>query len=119
MMKVAAHPPVIDRPVHIWPDETGTCPSGRAEAILVAEILLLLLVGRFLGEVMQRLGQPALMGNLLAGLVLEPLATGPLGRWAYAEGMPVVPLLGVGLSPALQWILLPPLVAWFVRRQLN
>ena len=52
-------------------------------------------------------------------LVLEWLATGPLGRWEYAEPMPIVPLLGVGLSPILQWILLPPLVAWFVRRQLT
>ncbi len=52
-------------------------------------------------------------------LVLEWLATGPLGRWEYAEAMPVIPLLGVGLSPVLQWILLPPLVAWFVRRQLT
>ncbi|MHB0672189.1 hypothetical protein [Roseomonas mucosa] len=52
-------------------------------------------------------------------LVLEWLATGPLGRWEYAEAMPIVPLLGVGLSPVLQWILLPPLVAWFVRRQLT
>ena len=52
-------------------------------------------------------------------LVLEWLATGPLGRWAYAEAMPVLPLLGVGLTPVLQWVLLPPLVAWFVRRQLT
>ena len=52
-------------------------------------------------------------------LVLELLATGPLGRWEYAEVMPVLPLLGVGLTPVLHWILLPPLVAWFVRRQLT
>ena len=38
----------------------------------MAEVILLLLVGRVLGEGMQRLGQPALMGNLLAGLVLGP-----------------------------------------------
>jgi hypothetical protein len=33
--------------------------------------------------------------------------------------MPVVPLLEVGLSPLLQWIVLPPLIVWFVRRQLT
>lgn len=59
------------------------------------------------------------VAGLAITLVLEQLATGPLGRWAYAEGMPVVPLLGVGLTPMLQWILLPPLVAWLVRRQLT
>lgn len=57
--------------------------------------------------------------GLAITLVLEWLATGPLGRWAYAEAMPIVPLLGVGLSPVLQWILLPPLVAWLVRRQMT
>lgn len=57
--------------------------------------------------------------GLVITLVLEWLATGPLGLWKYAETMPVVPLLGIGLAPTLQWILLPPLVAWFVRRQLT
>lgn len=52
-------------------------------------------------------------------VLMEWLATGPLGRWTYAETMPVVPLLGIGLLPALQWLLLPPLVLWFMRRQLS
>jgi hypothetical protein len=50
---------------------------------------------------------------------MERLATGPLGRWAYADAMPVVPVLEVGLSPLVQWIVLPPLIVWFVRRQLG
>jgi Kef-type K+ transport system membrane component KefB/nucleotide-binding universal stress UspA family protein len=50
----------------------GSSGTGRAEGILVAEILLLLVVGRVLGEGMQRIGQPALMGTLLAGIVLGP-----------------------------------------------
>ncbi len=50
----------------------GSSGSGRAEGILVAEVVLLLVVGRLLGEVMQRLRQPALMGQLLAGIVLGP-----------------------------------------------
>jgi hypothetical protein len=52
-------------------------------------------------------------------IVIERLATGPLDRWAYAERMPLVPLLEVGLSPLLQWVVLPPLIVWFVRRQLT
>jgi hypothetical protein len=52
-------------------------------------------------------------------ILMEWLATQVFGRWAYAEAMPVVPVLGVGLSPLLQWIVLPPLVVWFVRRQLT
>lgn len=57
--------------------------------------------------------------GVLATIVIERLATGPLGRWTYSDAMPVVPLLGVGLSPLLQWIVLPPLIVWFVRRQLT
>jgi Kef-type K+ transport system membrane component KefB/nucleotide-binding universal stress UspA family protein len=50
----------------------GNGLGGTAEAILVAEVVLLLLVGRGLGEVMQRFGQPGVIGQLLAGLILGP-----------------------------------------------
>jgi hypothetical protein len=66
----------------------------------------------------RRLGGFVAVGVLIT-VVMERLATGAQGRWTYAEAMPVVPLLGVGLSPLLQWIVLPPLVVWFVRRQLS
>ena len=52
-------------------------------------------------------------------IVMEWLATQVLGRWAYAPSMPVVPFLRVGLLPLLPWILVPPLIVWFVRRQLT
>ncbi|HUO02340.1 MAG TPA: cation:proton antiporter [Rhizomicrobium sp.] len=61
----------------------GTSSTGKDEALLVAEVILLLLVGRILGEGMQRLGQPALMGNLLAGLVLGPSLFGLI--WPSAQ----------------------------------
>jgi hypothetical protein len=50
----------------------GASSSGNSEGLLVAEVLLLLLVGRVLGEGMQRIGQPASDGQLLAGIVLGP-----------------------------------------------
>lgn len=59
----------------------GASGSGRTEAILVVEVLALLVVGRLLGEAMQRLGQPALMGPLLAGIVLGPSLFG----WLWPE----------------------------------
>ena len=61
----------------------GSSGSGKSEGLLIAEIVLLLLTGRILGEGMQRLGQPALMGNLLAGLVLGPSLFGAL--WPEAQ----------------------------------
>lgn len=51
-------------------------------------------------------------------IVFEWLATEVLDRWQYAPGMPTLPLLGTGLTPLFQWILLPPLVVWLARRQL-
>jgi fructose-specific phosphotransferase system IIC component len=57
--------------------------------------------------------------GVLITILMEWLATQVLDRWTYAESMPVIPLLGVGLSPLLQWVVLPPIVVWFVRRQLT
>lgn len=51
-------------------------------------------------------------------IVLEWLATGPLQRWEYADSMPIIPIIGVGLSPLLQWLLLTPLILWLTRRHL-
>lgn len=31
-----------------------------------------------------------------------------LRSWAYAPEMPLLPLLGTGLSPLLQWVIIPP-----------
>jgi Kef-type K+ transport system membrane component KefB/nucleotide-binding universal stress UspA family protein len=56
---------------------------GHSEAVFVAQIILLLLCGRLLGEAMQRIGQPAIMGQLLAGVVLGPSVLGML--WPAAE----------------------------------
>lgn len=33
------------------------------------------------------------------------------GAWAYADHMPRLPLLGTGLSPVLQWTVVPPIAA--------
>lgn len=47
-------------------------------AIFAAELVLLLVVGRLLGEAMTRIGQPALFGQLLAGVLLGPSVFGAL-----------------------------------------
>ena len=56
-------------------DQPPTVPS---EALFIAQIVLLLLVGRLLGEIMQRIGQPAVMGQLIAGVSLGPSVFGAL-----------------------------------------
>src|SRR6185312_12487320 len=57
--------------------------KGPSEAILAGQVLLLIVAGRLLGEVMLRLGQPAVMGQLIAGLLLGPSVLGAL--WPGAE----------------------------------
>lgn len=38
--------------------------------------------------------------------------------WAYSEWMPVIPLAGgIGMSPVLQWIVVPSLSLWVAARQ--
>jgi Kef-type K+ transport system membrane component KefB/nucleotide-binding universal stress UspA family protein len=52
-----------------WAAEDGKGPS---DAIFIAQIITLMVVGRLLGEAMLRLRQPAVMGQLIAGLLLGP-----------------------------------------------
>ncbi len=50
-----------------------TASANRAsEALLIIQIALLIALGRGLGEIMQRIGQPSIIGQLLAGLLLGP-----------------------------------------------
>ena len=58
--------------------------------------------------------------GLTATLVIEDTGVRSIGwNWRYSPLMPRLPLLGTGLSPVLQWLILPPLVIWLVRRQLK
>jgi hypothetical protein len=34
------------------------------------------------------------------------------GNWAYSDLMPVVPIIGTGLTPLLQWVIVPTLALW-------
>jgi Kef-type K+ transport system membrane component KefB/nucleotide-binding universal stress UspA family protein len=52
--------------------------KGPSELVFVAQLITLMLVGRLLGEAMLRIGQPAVMGQLIAGLILGPSVLGAL-----------------------------------------
>jgi hypothetical protein len=39
--------------------------------------------------------------------------------WGYSDLMPVIPYIGVGIAPIVQWIVIPPLIIFFVKRQLS
>src|ERR1700722_8273431 len=57
--------------------------TGNSEAIFIAELGLLLLVGRLMGEAAERIGQPAVMGQLIGGLLLGPSVFGAI--WPHAQ----------------------------------
>lgn len=81
------------------------------------------------------LAVPAALGRGLAGLLafrpralalyiaaglaitvgLEFLATEVQQRWQYSARMPTIPVLGTGLLPLLQWLILPPVTVFFAR----
>jgi hypothetical protein len=43
----------------------------------------------------------------------EWLNTSVRGSWAYSDVMPVVPFIGTGMTPLLQWFVVPTLAWWF------
>ncbi|MCW3477220.1 cation:proton antiporter domain-containing protein [Limobrevibacterium gyesilva] len=65
----------IMAPATLAANEAHGQPS---EVLFVAQIVLLLIVGRLLGEGMQRIGQPPIMGQLLGGILLGPSVLGAL-----------------------------------------
>src|SRR5215472_14992868 len=79
---------------------------SASSTLFIAQLALLLLVGRLMGEAAQRIGQPAVMGQLIAGLLLGPSFFGllwpsaqhaifPLGDAAQKSMLDAVSELGV------------------------
>lgn len=54
--------------------------------------------------------------GLLVTIGLEYLSTEMTSRWTYGGAMPLLPVIGTGLSPILQWVFVPILVLWYMRR---
>jgi Kef-type K+ transport system membrane component KefB len=63
---------------------------GASEVVFLAEIIALLICGRLLGEAMVRIGQPAVIGQLLAGILLGPSVLGAIWpgfqHWLFPPG---------------------------------
>lgn len=60
-----------------------------------------------------------LLVGLAVTVVLEYIYTQVTHRWTYSEMMPLVPPFNTGLSPLLQWVFVPLLVLFVVRRQIR
>jgi Kef-type K+ transport system membrane component KefB/nucleotide-binding universal stress UspA family protein len=55
--------------------------KGPSEVVFLFQLIVLLLFGRLLGELMQQVGQPSVMGQLIAGIILGPSVFG----WAFPD----------------------------------
>jgi len=64
--------------VSVWVLAADGASRGPSEVIFLLEIIALLVCGRLMGELMQRIGQPAVMGQLIAGILLGPSVLGVL-----------------------------------------
>jgi hypothetical protein len=58
----------------------------------------------------------AVLGGLGYTVYSEWLNTEIRGSWAYTESMPQLPVVGTGLSPLAQWLVVPPFAFWWARR---
>jgi len=72
---------------------TGLHPSemGASAAVFLSQIVVLLVAGRLLGELLSRWGQPPVMGQLLAGIVLGPSVLGHFSPMAEVALFPHAP----------------------------
>lgn len=58
----------------------------------------------------------AVMFGLAYTLFSEWLNVESRQSWAYLDAMPRLPVLGTGMTPVLQWLVLPALAFWWARR---
>src|SRR5438445_1943326 len=63
-------------------------PSDTTTLIFIVQLGLLMVVGRFMGELMQRVRQPAVMGQLIGGVLLGPSVLGAAWPAAYHTVFP-------------------------------
>ncbi len=80
-------------------------------------------VTSFLAGTRQWVAQPsrvAIAAWLLSGMaitfLIEFYSTEIADRWTYGASMPRFPLIGTGLAPVAQWLVVPMLVLWYLRR---
>lgn len=85
------------------------CTGGDMLIALAALITSLVVMGESAWPLKRRRRVAILtvMGGLAYTIFSEWLNTGVRGAWAYSDLMPTLPLIGTGLSPLLQWVVVP------------
>lgn len=109
----------------IWTEAT---PGDIAFAVIHCTLgdLMIALSALLLALIATRSGALAQWDLALVGAATVAIGVGytiaserlnvGLARWAYAEAMPVVPVLDAGLSPLAQWVAVPLAAFWLLGR---
>jgi hypothetical protein len=89
--------------------------------VLIAAIILLAVVvltadGRWPARRFARVATLTITFGVLYTVFSEWLNVEVRGGWSYSEFMPILPLLGTGVSPLTQWIVVPAIGFWWARR---
>jgi hypothetical protein len=94
------------------------CTAGDFVIALGALALAVVLVGD--ASWPRRSARRVAVCTLLFGVAYtvfsEWLNTELRGSWSYSRLMPLVPPFGTGLSPLLQWVVVPVLALWWAER---
>ncbi len=61
---------------------------GASVVVYIAQIVVLLIAGRVAGESMQRIGQPPVIGQIIAGIVVGPSVLGLIAPGLYHNLFP-------------------------------
>lgn len=86
-----------------------TVGDGAIGATALAAAVVLTRSWRWPAEKFWQVGLLATAASIGVTILLEWLHVEVWRSWAYAPAMPTLPPLGTGLSPILQWLVLPPL----------
>lgn len=92
------------------------CTGGDIMIAMSALILALMLSGRgwpYAPEACKRVTVLAVAFGLGYTLFSEWLNIVNRAAWAYSDLMPIIPILNAGLSPVLQWIVIPLTGFWW------
>ena len=110
----------------VWADGTPRDKLIAVAHCAAGDLLIALCSWAFAVSVAGRSGWPAeapgrvALLTIAAGLAYtgysEWLNTAVKRSWTYSELMPMIPGLGLGWSPMLQWIAIPALAFWFATR---
>ena len=110
----------------IWKDGTARsmafvvlhCTGGDVLLAFLVLVGALLLVGdpAWPSRRAGRVAALTLVAGLACTVLIEWLMVEVWPTWAYSDLMPLLPPLGTGLSPVLQWLLVPAVALWMAHR---